>query len=251
MARIGQCVRLCSRMPLVKMPRILRALAVQLAVVVLLLVGGLAIHVYRTQPRPARVLVENELRGGLLAADEHLERIATVFRRRPSDYFRATRGILALTDKRIIYVGIAPRDILGPNQSAPAFESHDFALDTGTSVAAGRTLLGAVHAVVFRQGGQRDVFGVGDSDWDDARAIIAGVHRHQENQRAEAARNRRAHEVADSIARAPKWHVVARGEALSTIATMYSTTPENLRALNGLSSDRIRVGQRLLVKPQT
>jgi LysM repeat protein len=238
-------------MPPVRIPRILRALVTQLVLVVVLLLVGLAVHVYRTEPRPVRTLVERELRGGLLAPDEHLERIATVFRRRPSDYFRATRGILALTDKRVVYVGIAPRDILGPNESAPAFESHDFSLDTATVAAAGHTLLGAVHAVVFRQGANRDVFGVSDTDWADARAIIAGVHRIQDNQRAEAARNRRAHEVADSIARAPKWHVVARGEALSTIATMYNTTPETLRALNGLTSDKIRIGQRLLVKPQT
>lgn len=236
----------------VRLPRILRALAAQVVLVVVLLLLGLAVHVYRTQPRPARALVERELRGGLLAPDEHVERIATVFQRRPSDYFRATRGILALTDKRIVYVGIAPRDILGPNESAPAFESRDFSLDTATKVVAGHTLLGAAHAVVFRQSGQRESFGVGDGgDWDDARAIIAAVHAHQDAQRSEAARNRRAHEVADSIARAPKWHVVARGEALSTIATMYNTTPEKLRELNNLTSDRIRVGQRLLVKPQT
>jgi len=238
-------------MPLVRMPRILRALATQIAVVILLLLIGLAVHVYRTEPRPARALVERELRGGLLAPDEKLERIATVFQRRPSDYLRATRGIIALTDKRIVYVGIAPRDILGPNEAAPAFESRDFALDTATTVAAGHAMLGSFHAIVFRQRGERNAFGVSDADWADAKAIIAGIHARQAVQRAEAARIRRAREVADSIARAPKWHVVGRGEALSTIANMYGTTPEKLRELNNLTSDRIRVGQRLLVKPQT
>ena len=238
-------------MAIVRMPRILRALATQVAVVVVLLAAGLAVHVYRTEPRPARALVERELRGGLLASDEKLERIATVFRRRPSDYLRATRGIVALTDKRIVYVGIAPREILGPNESAPAFESHDFPLDTATVVVPGHAMLGAFHAIVFRQGDERNAFGVSDADWADAKAIIAGIHARQAVQRAEAARIRRAREVADSIARAPKWHVVARGEALSTIATMYGTTPENIRDLNHLTSDKIRIGQRLLVKPQT
>jgi LysM repeat protein len=95
------------------------------------------------------------------------------------------------------------------------------------------------------------VFAVGNDDWPDARAIISTIEAHHEAQRTEAARNKRAQEVTDSIARAPKWHVVARGEALSTIATRYNTTPEGLRALNSLTSDKIRVGQRLLVKPQT
>ena len=234
-------------MPLVRTPRILRALATQVMVVVLLLLVGLAVHVYRTEPRPARALVERELR----APDERLERIATVFQRRPSDYLRATRGIIALTDKRVVYVGIAPRDILGPNEAAPAFESRDFALDTATVVAAGHSMLGAFHAIVFRQGGERNAFGVSDADWADAKAIIAGIHARQAVQRAEGARIRRARQVADSIARAPKWHVVGRGEALSTIANMYGTTPEKLRELNNLTSDRIRAGQRLLVKPQT
>lgn len=233
------------------MPRILGALVLQVALVVALLVVGLSVHVYRTQPRPARSLVERELRGGLLANDEHVERIADVFRRRPTDYFRATRGILALTDKRLIYVGLAPRDILGPEESAPAFESREFALDTSTKVVAGHALLGAVHAIVVRQGEERDALGVADDDWSAGRAIVSAIEAHHEAQRSEAARNRRAQAVADSVARAPKWHVVARGEALSTIATMYNTTPEQLRALNALTSDRIRVGQRLLVKPQT
>lgn len=234
-----------------RLPRLFTALATQIALVVVILIVGLAVHAYRTQPRPARTLVEHELRGGLLAADEHVERVAAVFLRRPSDYFRATRGILALTDKRLLYIGLAPRDIIGPEEAAPAFESRDFSLDTATQIVAGHSMLGAARAIVLRQDGDRQVFAVGDDDWPAAREIIATVNAHHEAQRGEAARNRRAQEVADSIARAPKWHVVARGEALSTIATMYNTTPEQLRALNALTSDRIRVGQRLLVKPQT
>ena len=232
-------------------PRILGALVSQVVLVVVILVIGLGVHAYRTQPRPARTLVERELRGGLLAPDEHVEKVAAVFQRRASDYFRATRGIVALTDKRLVYVGLAPRDIIGPEEGAPAFESYEFSLDTATAVVAGHAMLGAAHAIVLRQAGEREVFGVADDDWPAAREIISAIEAHHEAQRTEAARNRRAQQVADSIARAPKWHVVARGEALSSIATMYNTTPEQLRALNSLTSDKIRAGQRLLVKPQT
>ena len=233
------------------MPRLARALATQIVIVIVLLLGGLAVHVYRTHPRPARALVERELRGGILADGEHVSRMVTVFRRRPSDYFRATRGILALTDHRIVYVGIAPRDIMGPEDPVPEIESTDFPSDTTLDISTGRTLLGATRALVLRHGGKRAVFGVADEDWQDAQAIRQEVESRHTAQRAEAARLRREAQVADSIARAPRWHVVERGQALSSIAAMYNTTVEQLRALNKLESDRIKVGQRLLVKPQT
>ena len=234
-----------------KMPRLLGALATQIALVVALLLAGLAVHIYRTHPRPARALVERELREGILAEGEQLSRTVPVFRRRPSDYFRATRGVLALTNRRLVYVGLAPRDILGPEDPVPAFESTEFASDTTLAVSAGHALLGATRAIVLVHRGERDAFGVADEHWGDAHAIIDEIETRHAAQRAEAARLRREAAIADSIARAPRWHVVQRGEALSTIATTYSTTPEQLRALNSLTSDRIRVGQRLLVKPQT
>lgn len=220
---------------------------------VTLLLIGLGVHQYRTQPRPARTLVERELRGRFLSPGEQVERVVPVFRRRASDYFRATRGIVALTDRRVIYVGLAPRDILGPEEPVPAFESSDFPPDTALIVKTGRTLLGAARALTFQapSAGVDATYGVSDDAWDDARAVVAAIAARQQVQRAHAARLRREAQIADSIARAPKWHVVQRGEALSTIATMYETTPERLRELNSLASDRIRAGQRLLVKPQT
>lgn len=235
------------------MPRFARAIAAQILIVVALLIVGLGVHQYRTQPRPARTLVERELRGRILNQGEQVERVVPVFRRRASDYFRATRGILALTDQRVIYVGLAPRDILGPDEPVPVFESNDFVPDTTVKVETGRTLLGAARAVSFEAPSERldATYGVPDDAWDDAGLIIAAIARRQQAQRVEAARLRREAEIADSIARAPRWHVVRRGDALSTIAAMYGTTPERLRELNSLTGDRIRVGQRLLVKPQT
>lgn len=233
------------------MPGLLRAFAIQIAVVFALLFGGLAVHAYRSQPRPARALVERELRDGILAQGERVVNLVSVFRRRPSDYFRATRGILALTGERLVYVGIAPRDILGPEEPVPVFESRDFVPDTLLRLASGRTLLGAARALVLERGDEQHTFGVADGEWQEAQRILAEVRRRHAAARTEAERLRRLRVVADSIERAPKYHVVQRGEALIGIANAYNTTPAVLRELNQLPDDRIRVGQRLLVKPRT
>lgn len=46
---------------------------------------------------------------------------------------------------------------------------------------------------------------------------------------------------------APKFHIVRRGETLASIARRYRTGVSQLKALNHLYSDRIRINQRLLV----
>lgn len=233
------------------MPRLARAVATQALIVVALILAGLGVHQYRTQPRPARTLVERELHGRVLADGEQVKRVVPVFRRRAGDYFRATRGILALTDRRIVYVGLAPRDILGREEPVPAFESRDFTPDTTLTVRTGRTLLGAARAVTFDTPLGEETFGVADDGWQDVQVIVRAIAARQQAQRGDAERRRREAAIADSAARAPRWHVVKGGEALSTIAAMYNTTPERLRELNALAGDRIRVGQRLLVKPQS
>ena len=48
----------------------------------------------------------------------------------------------------------------------------------------------------------------------------------------------------------PEFHIVQPGEVLSTIASKYNTTVENLAELNDIQNvDSIRVGQRLRLVP--
>ena len=47
---------------------------------------------------------------------------------------------------------------------------------------------------------------------------------------------------------ASRTYVVKRGDVLGTIARRNGTTVARLKALNGLKSDRIRIGQRLRVR---
>jgi membrane-bound lytic murein transglycosylase D len=45
----------------------------------------------------------------------------------------------------------------------------------------------------------------------------------------------------------PVYHKVRSGETLSTIARKYSTTVKNIKRWSNIKSDRLRIGQRLIV----
>ena len=65
--------------------------------------------------------------------------------------------------------------------------------------------------------------------------------------RAEA----RARAAAIREGRREWYHTVQRGEALASIAKTFSTTPDSLRKWNNIEGNRIRIGEKLLVKPFT
>jgi len=50
------------------------------------------------------------------------------------------------------------------------------------------------------------------------------------------------------MVREPLYYTVKRGDAISLIATKFGTTPEQLRSWNNLTSDRVKIGEKLLVK---
>ena len=182
---------------------------------------------------------------------ERVEQRAYVYQRYWWDYFRETHGVLALTDRRLVFVGVPPVNHLVPDDGPAASERREFPLDTLTLIGRGRVFFGTAAGVVFSTRAGAETFAVPAESRAAADTILSSLARRQALSRAGASRDRRAQEYAAWLARLPVWHRVERGEALSTLATRYNTTVEQLRQLNGLPTDRVRIGQRLIVKPQT
>jgi membrane-bound lytic murein transglycosylase D len=47
----------------------------------------------------------------------------------------------------------------------------------------------------------------------------------------------------------PLYYTVKRGDAISLIATKFDATPDQIRQWNNIVGDRVRIGDKLLVKP--
>jgi hypothetical protein len=216
-----------------------------------------AVHTYRTDPRDARSIAERELRLNTLGDGERVVRMVSVFKRPWIDYFRATRGVLVLTNRRLLFLGLEPRDLLASGDSPPTFEERDFPVDTLVQLRPGRTFFGIARAVIVDTPEGNYRFGVPSEAWGKASLLLHSVQARHDRLYAEGvreAKRRNALEVqrrlAAQEARKAKYYVVRPGDALSTIATRWNTSPDSLRARNDLPNNRIRVGQRLLVKPE-
>ena len=94
----------------------------------------LMLYLRRRDPRDAQVIVERELTTNTLQPGERVLRMVSVFRRNGVDYFRQTRGQLVLTDRRLIYLGVPPRDITVASDAPPNFDQREFRIDTLTKI---------------------------------------------------------------------------------------------------------------------
>jgi len=240
---------------------------VGLAVVVTL--AQIGIHTYRADPRDSRVFAERELRLTALRPQERVIAEVSVWQRPLIDYFRATRGILVLTDApadkthpvggRLLYLGLQPRDPLSPPDAPPTFDQREWPIDTLVSVTPTRTFFFVANALAIAAPREPKLvvgFPAGASaDADGLRSAIAKKYatlRAVGWQRREERRAReRARLVQEYEGRRAWYHTVKRGDALSSVASLYGATPEQVRQWNGLVGDRIRIGQKLLVKPWT
>jgi len=213
-----------------------------------LAVAGYALYMPRTGAAAARRAARQEL-ARVLDAGETPEHSAYASQRHWWNYFHDTHGVLAATERRLIWVGVAPRGLIERDAGDPtAFDVKTFAYDSVTAVPA-RSRLWTGRGIALSTRGARELYAVSAREWPNVGRLRAVIERRQAALRAEAERERKAQEYAAWLARQPVYHVVQRGEALSTIAVTYAITPDSLRLINELTGDRIKVGQRLLVKP--
>jgi len=226
------------------------------ALVAIAVVAQFAVHMARTDPRDTQAIAERELRLNTLQPGEHILRSVSVFKRPAIDYFRATRGLLVLTDKRLLYLGLEPRDLLAAPDLPPTFEERDFPIDTAVHVSAGRTFFMLAKAVVIETPNEKLRLGVPSAAWPNADVLIAdlGVRREKavaqsKQERQFLAKAEAERKAAEAERRKAKYYTVRRGDAVGSIATIWNTTPEKLRAWNHLPDNKIRVGQVLMVRP--
>jgi hypothetical protein len=224
--------------------------------VVLAILVQLIVHMARTDPRDSRAIAERELRVNTLQPGEHVLRMVSVFKRPAIDYFRATRGLLVLTSQRLLYLGLEPRDLLAAPDLPPTFEQREFPIDTLVQVTSGRTFFGIAKAIIISTPTEKLKLGVPSSAWPQADLIVVGMKVRRDRavaqgseQRALLAKAEAQRREAEAARRRAKFYTVKRGDALGSIATIWNTTPGQLQTWNKLPTNKIRVGQVLMVRP--
>jgi hypothetical protein len=216
----------------------------------------LVLFLRRADPRDSRAIVEREFRMNTLRDGERVLRTVPVFRRSVLDYFRATRGLLVLTDRRLIYLGAPPRDISGASGSAPIFDQREYPIDTLVRIRSSFSILGMARALVIDapEGNLKMAVSRGGRDEADRlRSALDARHRTLRHIGAWGARVRTARAelatILDNYRRQPVYHEVRAGDAVSSIAAWYEVPEEQIRRQNGITGNTIKVGQRLFIRP--
>jgi LysM domain len=193
---------------------------------------------------------DRELQGGMLHYAEKVERKAKVFMRRPSDYYRGSNGMLYATNDRLIFIGVAPGSKFESEDAPPVILSREFPNDTLLGMDARRLYLMTAHGVLVSHPGvpRGEFAGVRgqEANLDSLVDYVNGVHA---TQRKDAASERRLREAVAALIKEPIYYKVKRGDALFSIGRKFDTTPEQIQQWNQLVGDRVKIGQKLLVKP--
>lgn len=231
--------------------RFLKKALLGLAVVFIgLLLFGYFFFMRHVDAPKAWTAAERELQGDMLQYGEKVVRKAKVFMRRPNDYYRGSNGILYATNDRLIFIGVAPGSKFEDDDAPPMIVSQEFPNDTLLDLKGTRLYLMTAHGVrVTHPGLPRGEFAASGGEEPALDSLADYVNSIHAAQRAEAAREKRLRQAVDALIKEPLYYTVKRGDALFSIARKFETTPEQIQQWNQLVGDRVKIGQRLLVKP--
>lgn len=197
----------------------------------------------------AHALAERELTTGMLRFGERVARQAHVYVRRSSDYFRGANGVLAATNERLIFIGVAPKGTSKNPDAPPVIIQQLFVNDTSLSLEPRRVFFGTARGVVVRRDGHEERYGATGRHWHELEELADYVNGLHEAQRRAAAREAGIRAAVQRIEAAPLYYRIRRGDAISTIANWFGISAEDLQRWNGLEGPRIRTGDSLLVRP--
>ncbi len=197
--------------------------------------------------RAARTLAEQQIRSELDPGERVVGR-AYVSQRNWWDNFRESYGMLVATDRRLLFVGVPPAPWLGRAlDGPPELRVQSFPYDVPFVATSRRLLLGLTRGVVIETPGGEVPFLVARGEDERVREIEHVVERAQIASTESAQREQAGRIAPPPPAPVYGYHTVRSGEAVSTLARRYGTTPDVIRQLNRLTSDAIRIGQRLRV----
>jgi LysM domain-containing protein len=224
-------------------------LGIAIVLIALLLFGYFFFMRHVDAPK-AWTAADRELQGGMLQYGEKVQRKAKVFMRRPSDYYRGASGLLYATNDRLIFIGVAPGSKFEDADAPPMIVSQEFPNDTLLDVRGTRLYFLTAHGIrVSHPGVPRAEFAANPGDEAALDSLAEYVNAIHASQKKEAASERRLRQAVDALIKQPLYYTVKRGDALSLIARKFDATVDQIRQWNQLEGDRVKIGQRLLVKP--
>jgi LysM repeat protein len=217
----------------------------------LIIVGGVLALATLFSPigarRAARAAAEQELASELEPGERVLGR-AYVSQRNWWDNFRESFGVLAATDRRLLYVGLPPAPWLSRMADGPPeLRAQSFPYDAPFVAEARRLFGGFTRGVLVKTTAGDVAFLVPRGEAARVRDIERVVDRAQIARTEALEREQLARSAPPPPPTVYGTHTVRYGDAVTSIARRYRTTPDVIRQLNRLQNDRIRAGQRLRV----